>query len=70
MLSTGAFQQEVAATRDQRLARFADRTIEMVGVNVFVAKGGEILSAIPESLAATDGSMIFRRLAENGESQA
>lgn len=70
VLSTGAFQQEVAATRDQRLARFADRTIEMVGVNVFVAKGEEGLPAIPESPAASDGSMIFRRLAENGESQA
>jgi methylmalonyl-CoA mutase len=69
-LSTGAFQQEIAATRDQRLARFADRKIEMIGVNAFVTKGEEMLPAIPGSPATTDSSLVSRRLAEDVESQS
>ena len=46
---------DIAATREKRLAAVADRAVEMVGVNAFVARNGEPSSARRRAAGARRG---------------
>ena len=69
-LATGAIQDDIAATRDRRLARIAEGGVEMIGVNAFVARSEEPLPAESEPGAHAAGGLVFTRLAEEVEARA
>ncbi len=70
-LKTGSFQQEVAATRDARIARVDAGETEMVGVNVFKAAEAEPAKSAPPAAPTSPGNvLVFRRLAEMAEASA
>ncbi len=68
-LSAGSFQKEIADTRDARLARVAAGTIEMIGVNAFVAEAAFAPTAGQQRPASRGGvePLVFKRLAEAAE---
>ena len=66
-LDAGSLQQDLAATRDARLARILDGTVGMVGVNAFVAAGDVPVAASTERTDIAAGALVFRRLAEAAE---
>lgn len=68
-LAQGILQNEIAAVREVRLARFAEGTIAMIGANAFRAEADEPLAPLSESAAAPEGALVFRRLAESAEAQ-
>lgn len=69
-LASGGLQDEIAATREARLARVAARDIEMIGVNAFVAEADPRPAQPSELTPDIRGQLVFKRLAEAAEAQA